>query len=75
MKKGSFFILSSFRIRYDTQSQWNSYPAWAFQHRELRNATSKEKKRSRRSFQYPMSEGTVDYIGSKRIGPTFEAFP
>ena len=22
-----------------------------------------------------MSEGTVDYIGSKRIGPTFEAFP
>ena len=22
-----------------------------------------------------MSDGTVDYIGSKRIGPTFEAFP
>ena len=38
-------------------------------------AQGPKKKRSCRSFQYPISEGTADYIGSKRIGLTFEAFP
>ena len=74
MKKGIFFIPSSFRIRYDHKVNEILIQHGLFSTENL-EVQGPKKKRSCRSFQYPMSEGTVDYIGGKRIGPTFEAFP